>query len=116
MAATIEGLGMSKKLLDYDPLTKIAEWHSYEDGKMKIKTVQDCEDIVNINKRKQNGRTVSRFQKKEDMYHFASVPLTVLMDWKTKYGIDWNNKDDLPKIERLLMSNEYKYLRTVDRI
>lgn len=107
---------MSKKIIDYDPATRIAEYHCYDDGVMSIKTVQDCEPIIKANNLKRNSHNTSRFTKKDDMYHFASVPLTVLLDWKTKYGIDWNNKDDLPKIEKLLMSNEYKYLRTVDRI
>lgn len=109
---------MSKKLLSYDPVTKTTEWHYYDhsNGKTYIKTEQDVKDILDINKRKQNSHNSSRFQKKGDYYHFASVPNTVLLDWKKKYYIDWNKKEDLPKIEKLLMSNEYKYLRTVDRI
>ena len=109
---------MSKKLLDYDPLTKTASWHDYDHstGKTFIKTVQDCEGILNRNKRLRNDRVVSRFNKKEEIHHIASVPNTVLMEWKTKYNIDWNKKEDLPRIEKLLQSNEYKYLRTVDRI
>lgn len=109
---------MSKELLHYDPVTKTAEWHHYDHSTRKtyIKTVQDCKDILEVNKRKQNSRSINQFNKKEDYYHFASVPNTVLMEWKEKYNIDWNNKEDLPRIEKLLMSNEYKYLRTVDRI
>ena len=109
---------MSKKLLSYDPLSKTAEWHHYDHSSKKtfIKTVQDCEGIIEANKRKQNSHNTSRFSKKNDYYHFASVPNTVLVEWKKKYNIDWNNKDDLPKIEKLLQSNEYRYLRTVDRI
>jgi hypothetical protein len=109
---------MSRKLLDYDPLTKTAEWHFYDEMSKKtyIKTVQDVEPILETNKRKQNSLNASRFIKKDDMYHFASVPNSVLLEWKQKYNIDWNRKEDLPKIEKLLMSSEYKYLRTVDRI
>lgn len=109
---------MSKRLLDYDPTTKTTTWHDYDHSNRKtyIITEQDCEGIVEANKRKQNSHNTSQFSKKADYYHFASVPNTVLMEWKTKHGVDWNNKDDLPKIERLLQSNEYRYLRTVDRI
>ncbi len=109
---------MSKKLLSYDPATRTAEWHLYDHASKKtyIKTEQDCQKILDINKRKQNSHNASRFRKKDDMYHFASVPNTVLMEWMTKYNLDYNRKEDLPKIEKLLMSSEYKYLRTVDRI
>ena len=109
---------MSKKLLSYDPVSRTADWHYYDHDTKKtfIKTVQDCEGVLNHNKRKQNSHNTSRFTKKDDMYHFATVPNTVLVEWKKKHGVDFNRKEDLPKIEKLLMSNEYKYLRTVDRI
>ena len=109
---------MSKKLLSYDPLTKMAQWHYYDHstGKTHIKTVQECQNILDRNKQKQNSHNTSRYSKKDELYHFASVPNTVLMEWKQKYGIDWNKKEDSPRIEKLLQSNEYKYLRTVDRI
>lgn len=109
---------MGNQILDYDPVTKTTTWHYYDhsNGKTYLKYEQDCEDIVEYNKRKQNSHNSSRFLDKGDYYHFATVPLTVLLDWKTKYNLDYARKEDLPKIERLLMSNEYKYLRTVDRI
>lgn len=109
---------MSKRLLSYDPVTKTSEWHYYDPSNRKtyIKQTQDVEGILNSNKRKQNSHNTSQFSKKSNWYHFATVPNTVLLDWKQKHGIDWNKKEDLPKIEKLLQSNEYKYLRTVDRI
>ena len=109
---------MGKELLEYDPVTKTATWHSYDHltRKTHIKTVQDCADIVEYNKAKQNAHNSSRFVKKGDYYHFARVPNTVLHDWMLKYNLDYNRKEDMPKIEKLLMSNEYKYLRTVDKI
>lgn len=109
---------MGKKLLDYDPVTRTADWHCYDHSTKKtfIKTVQDVEGIIEHNKRKQNSNNTSRYQDKGDYYHFATVPNTVLLDWKKKYNVDWTKKEDLPRIEKLLKSNEYRYLRTVDRI
>jgi len=109
---------MGNRLLDYDPVTKTATWHYYDHSNRKtyLKQVQDCEDIIEYNKAKQNTHNSSRYVDKGDYYHFARVPNTVLLEWKTKYNLDYNKKEDLPKIEKLLMSNEYKYLRTVDRI
>ena len=109
---------MGKKLLNYDPVTRTADWHLYDHDTKKtfIKTVQDCQPILEINKRKQNSHNTSRYMDKGDYYHFASVPNTVLLEWKEKHGVDWNRPEDLPKIEKLLQSREYMYLRTVDRI
>ena len=109
---------MGKRLLDYDPVAKTATWHCYDHSNRKtyLNHVQDVEDIIEYNKAKQNTHNSSSFVDKGDYYHFARVPNTVLLEWKTKYNLDYAKKEDLPKIEKLLMSNEYRYLRTVDRI
>lgn len=106
---------MAKKLIDYDRLTGIKTFHDYDHSSKKtfLFHEQDVESILRHNKIAQNAGTHS---KNQDYKHFARVPLTVLMKWKDELGIDWNKPEDLPRIEKLLMSNEYKYLRTVDRI
>lgn len=105
------------RLLSYDPHTGTKEIFEGEgNGKFKIYTEQDCEKIVRFNKACQNEPTLKQNGIKNDFYHFARVPNTVLVEWKTKYGIDWNRKEDLPRIEKLLKSPDYKYLRTVDKI
>lgn len=105
------------KLFSYDPYTGIKEVFEGEgNGKFKIQHSQDCERIVRFNKACQNEPLLKQRGIKEDFYHFARVPLTVLLEWKTKHNIDWNKKEDLPRIEKLLSSPDYKYLRTVDRI
>lgn len=105
------------KLLSYDPYTGIKEvFEGDGKGNFKIQTVQDCESIVRFNKDCQNEESLKKNGIKNDFYHFARVPLTVLLEWKTKYNLDYNKKEDLPKIEKLLSSPDYKYLRTVNRI
>lgn len=104
-------------LLSYDPFTGIKEeFEGNGDGSFQIRQSQDCERIIRFNKACQNEPRLRALGVKEEFMHFARVPLTVLLKWKNELGIDWNRKEDLPKIERLLMSNEYRYLRTVDRI
>lgn len=106
-----------KKLFDYDPHTKIKEvFHGNGDGSFAIEQIQDCASIVKYNKECQADTSRKQRGIKEDMYHIARIPVTVLMEWKKKYNLDWNRAEDLPKIEKLLSSNEYRYLRTVDKI
>lgn len=109
---------MSKKLLDYDPLTGIKTYHQYDHGTglTHIEEVQDCSSILERNKRLQNDTSYSYNGKKVDWFHFATVPNTVLYKFMTDYGLDYRNEDDLKKIERLLQSREYMYLRTTDKI
>lgn len=110
---------MSKRLLDYDPLTKTATYHDYDHstGKTYIEQVQDVKHILDRNKRAQNNDLQrGRYAKKDDWYHFASIPNQVIIEFKQKYNLDVFNEDDLPKIEKLLQSRDYMYLRTVNRI
>ena len=104
-----------KRTIDYDPFTGIKTSHDYDhsSGKTLIFQEQDVERILKQNKADQlSGKNTN----KGDYKHFARVPLTVLLEWKEKHGVDWNKAEDLPKIERLLSSNEYRFLRTADRI
>jgi hypothetical protein len=47
--------------------------------------------------------------------HIATIPNNVILQLKKDYGIDVFEKDDLPRLEKLLMSREFMYLRTVDK-
>lgn len=107
---------MAKRLLDYDPLTKTTTWFE-GDGKdgFKICQEQDVQAILDRNQRLANDSEYKRRGIKEDWYHYATVPNTVLHEILMKYNLDWNNKDDLPKIEKVLQQ-DYKKLLTVNRI
>ena len=107
---------MSKRLLEYDPLTKTSTYfESQGNGKFVIAQQQDVKAILEHNKRLANDTSYKRQGIKSDWYHFATVPTTVLHEILTKYNLDWNNKDDLPKIEKILQ-RDYKALLTVDKI
>lgn len=108
---------MKKRLLSYDPATKIAEYHHYDHSTKQttIETVQDVEGVLKRAKALANNSDYKRKGIKEDWYHFATVPNAVIMELLTKYHLDVNRKDDLPKIEQVL-KRDYKALLTVDRI
>jgi len=107
---------MSKRLLEYDPLTKTSTWFEGSgDGGFKIAQSQDVQPFLEQAKRLRNDGSYKRNGIKKDWYHFATIPNTVLHQILVKYGLDWTKKDDLPKIERLIQ-REYPKLMTVDRI
>ncbi len=109
---------MGKRLLDYDPLTGVKTFHEYDHSSKKtyITQEQDVQKILERNKALANNSDYKRQGIKDDWYHFATVPNTVIVEWRTKYNLDISNKEDLPKIEKLLQSSDYSYLRTVNRI
>jgi len=107
---------MSKRLLEYDPMTKTSTWFEGNGkGGFHICQTQDVEAILKHTKRLANDSSYKREGIKSDWYHFATVPTTVLHEILVKYHLDWANKDDLPKIEKILQ-RDYKALLTVDKV
>lgn len=55
------------------------------------------------------------FDKSADMWHAAHIPVGVMFEWLTKHGVDaWryaSDPDVRKAVNRLLNSNEYRYLR-----
>lgn len=109
---------MTKRILDIDPLSRETTIHHYDDMEKKtyIEVVQDIEPFLERNKKLQLTPEYQARGKKQDFMHIATIPNNVIIILKEKHGVDVFNKDDLPKLEKLLQSSEFKYLRTVDRI
>jgi hypothetical protein len=105
-----------KHLLSYDPLNGLASWFEPDGDKFKIGHTQDVSKDLAYSKRLQNDPEYKRQGIKNDWMHFAHVPAIAMMQIQDKFHVDFNNPDDLKKIESILSSNEYKHLRTVDRI
>ena len=108
---------MSKRLLDYDPLTGIKTFHHYDSttNQTHIEQTQDVQKILDYTKSKANDSSYKRRGIKSDWYHFARVPNTVILELKNKYNLDVFDKHDLPKVEKVLQ-RDYPKLLTVDRI
>jgi len=100
---------MSRELLDHDDFSGVTTYHDYDhDTKTTIITSeQDVSGITDLNKAQQN----EGFDKRKDMWHAASIPIVVQMEWMTKFGVDLMNEDHMPAVKRLLNSNEYSHLR-----
>ena len=109
---------MNKRLFDVDPGSLTQEIYHYDPitKKSYIQRTQNVEPYLEKNKKLANCPEYQAAGKKQDFMHIATIPNEVIVEIKDKHGIDVWNKDDLPKLERLLQSREYMYLRTVDRI
>ena len=49
---------------------------------------------------------------KNNWWHAASVPNSVILKWKKELGVDIYNKDHLPAVKKLLNDRDWAYLRT----
>lgn len=101
-----------KRLFGTDPLSGAVETFEYDED-TDTTIIHRREDItasLEANKRMQNsgsdGYTPSR-----DMVLQASIPVGIIFEWLTKYGVNFWDKNDMPAVKRLLNSNEYRYLR-----
>jgi len=107
---------MSKRLLEYDPLTGISTYFEGDGHNgFKIAQSQDVQKILDRNKRLANDTQYKRQGIKTDWYHFATIPVTILHEILQKYNLDWANNDDLPKIEKIIQ-RDYKKLLTVNKV
>ena len=108
----------TKRLLDYDPVARLATYHKYDDQTQTtwIEYEQDAEPHVDFSKALQNDPTYRARGVKANRLHFAHVPTIVQMEWVTKYGVRMWDKNHRSKVMSLLNSPEYKHLRTVNRL
>ena len=109
-----------KRLLDYDPLTGVKETFHYDEltGDSHVETTQDVEPILDQNRSLANDDQYSKDGIKNEMWHFASIPIVVQLKWLNEYGPenDPMRKGNEKLLFRLLNSPDYRYLKTTNKI
>ena len=113
---------MTKRLIDYDPLSRTGVYHSYDDQTKEtvIEEIQDVSHFLEVNRNTQNhdvggGGGLNEYSRKgikNGWWHVASIPNSVIMKWKKEKGVDVFNKHHTQEIKKLLIGLEWRYLRT----
>lgn len=85
-------------------------FHRLHDGGWAYETQQEVSPILDQNKAFQND--VPREMKQLGARRVASIPLVFIQKWYDELGIDYWNPDHQQKVDELLDSSEYKWLRT----
>ena len=106
-----------KRILDYDPYTRTTTWHDYDHatGKTYIGETQDVRPFLEVSQKLANNSDYKRGGIKNDWMHFATVPNAIILKLLQDYNLDIYNKDDMPKIEKVLQ-RDFKKCMTVNRI
>lgn len=104
---------MTRRLLDVDPLTGVAEYHHYDPlaDRTVVETVQDVAPILERNKALQNADDRG-WSPGHDLRRAAAIPDIVILKWRNEHGIDVFNRDHWPAVKKLLNDPEWRYLRT----
>lgn len=104
-----------KRLFDYDAETGVREIFEATPDGFTIRTEQDCQPILDLNKAKQAmGRDF--YASDPDMWKVAEIPIVVQMKWLCEYGVDIYNRDHWPAVKRLLNSSDWRHLKTASVI
>ena len=105
---------MSKRFLDYDPLSGITQWFDYDEAtdKATIYSEQDVGDLLDHNKALANSGEYRAEGRRSGWNHLASIPHIIIEKWRNEKGVDVYNKDHMPKVLSLLDDPEYRYLKT----
>lgn len=100
---------MSERLLDFNPDTGMKTWFSSADegDTWNLRYEQDVSPLLDANKESQ----AEGFDRRDEMWHAASIPNVVLMEWVTKHGVRYWDKNHAAGVKRLLNSDEYRHLR-----
>lgn len=108
---------MTERLLSRDPVTGLEQWFSYDsqNDTTIIRTVGDCEPIIEANKKMANDNDFTSHGIKDGMWLYASIPAAVQVKWLVEHGVDVYNKHHGPQISRLLEDPEYRYLKTTHK-
>ena len=103
-----------KRILDHDPLTGITQYHEYDSltKRTTIETVQDVTPFLERNKMLRNDENYSRDGIKNEWWHAATIPNVVQYKWLKDYGVDIYNPDHTQRVNQLLDSPEWSYLKT----
>jgi hypothetical protein len=100
---------VSTRLLDIDPLSGIASTFRYDYGRDEViyGQFQQTEPIIETNKR----RVIEddhAYQRKNDWIHYARIPNIVILEWKTKFGVDFFKPGQEKEWGRLVNSPDYR--------
>lgn len=97
------------ELFNYDPLTGATEYYDFDpmSGVAKVTAVQELSPLLDHNQALRNEGI--KHKTGSPIRHYATVPLTVILEMKAK-GIDFYAKDDQSKIIREIEAN-YPHLK-----
>jgi hypothetical protein len=109
-----------KRLFDYDAFTGVTEIFHYDEltGDAHIETRQDVGPALDQNRALANDSEYTNAGIKNEMWHYAFIPIVVQLQWLKKYGPenDPMRKGNEKLLFSLLNDREWRYLKTTNKI
>jgi hypothetical protein len=107
---------MAKQFLDYNPLTGETLYFDYveSEDKMILTHSQDVTRSLELAAALRNDTDATARGIKNDMWRYAHVPNTIIVEMQQKHGVDFFDPNDAKKVFALL-NTEYKQFKTTDK-
>ncbi len=103
------------EFFDYDPvsgLTYKLDW-SDEDRKVTVRSEQDCQPILDHMARLRNSNK-SEVGIKNDWWFYCTIPPSVELILRDKYGLNINDKNHLPRALKVI-DRDFPYLKATTK-
>lgn len=107
----------NERLLSFDPLTGLSEWHSYDEATdtTTIRTEGDCEPVLEANKLLANDTDFTKRGIKDDFWLYARFPAAFQVKLLIEQGIDVYNKNHGERLSKILEDPAYRHLKTTTK-
>jgi hypothetical protein len=104
---------MTARLIESDPLRGVSTWFHFNPmtKETTIETRQDCEPILEANKRDALSGTDGWAPDRQSR-RVASIPVVLLECWSKKYGVSMADPAFNEIIRRKLNDKDWQFLRT----
>ncbi len=104
-----------KHVVDYNPLTGESCYMTFEDGQVHITNEQDVSQILDSATDLRNRESYSQRGIKNDNWHYARIPNGVMLEMKSKHGVDMmGSKIDWPAVFKCINAH-YPWLKTTNK-
>jgi hypothetical protein len=107
---------MTRRLLDYNPITGEKVWFDYgrHDDRMVITHEQDVSTSLDYSHARATDEIYTSKGIRNDMWHYARVPNIVILEMKSKHGVDFYDRNHAKRVFELL-ETEYAYCKTTTK-
>lgn len=100
------------ELVDVNPMLGLRRYigSGEEPDTVLVKTEFDDQataQLIDQNKALQN----EDFDRRSDMWRVGSIPVQVMYEWLTKYGVNAWNPQHMDAVKKLLNSSEYRWCK-----
>lgn len=109
---------MTRRLLDYDPITRITTTHEYDYANKRNVTghFQDVEPILDFNKAIKSHGHNGMIDKEVGLRLVARVPLTLLYKWAIETGTQLGTPEFHEVMRIRLNDPDFRHVRTNEEV